>query len=527
MTSSVRPSAPCAVTPQLPAACVVSGGRHRTIDEIRDRALRAAGGFKRLGLGEGGTVALLLRNDFPLFEATLGATSAGAYPVPLNWHGTAEEVGYILRDSGARILIAHSDLLPGVAAGLPDDVAVFVARTPPEIAEAHRAPDAAAPPGALGLRTQDWDAWLQGQEPQREAARAIRAAVIYTSGTTGRPKGVRRAPNLSGVVRNGTAAAFGFEGDEPLTVLMNGPMYHSAPNSYGLLALNRGARIVLQPRFDAEDLLALVERWRVTHMHIVPTMLVRLLRLPDEVKARYDLSSLRHVVHGAAPCPSEVKRAMIDWWGPVIHEYYGSTETGLITSHDSGEALRKPGTVGRVLPGVTLKVVREGGGEAAPGEAGDVFVHTTAITDFTYIGMEEQRAAVADGRFVTVGDIGYVDEEGFLFLCDRRRDMVISGGVNIYPAEIEAALLELPGVADCAVFGIPDPEFGEAVCAHVQTAPGGPDAAAIRVALGRSLSRFKLPKVIEIAAELPREDSGKIFKRKLREPYWAGSGRTI
>jgi long-chain acyl-CoA synthetase len=265
-------------------------------------------------------------------------------------------------------------------------------------------------------------------------------------------------------------------------------------------------------------MLALIEHYQITHMHVVPTMFVRLLRLSDETKAKYDLSSLRRVIHGAAPCPPEIKQAMIAWWGPIISEYYGSTETSLVTWHDSADALRKPGTVGTALPGVEIAIMDEHGNRLPQGQIGEIFVSTRAGPPFTYIGNDEALAENSRGGFVTVGDVGFLDQDGFLFLRDRKRDMIISGGVNIYSAEIEAAILTLAGVKDCAVFGIPDPEFGEAVCAHVQpTGDGALDANTIRRALGARLSRFKIPKVIRIVDSLPREDSGKVLKRKLRE----------
>ncbi|WP_428390469.1 AMP-binding protein [Lichenicoccus sp.] len=464
------------------APTIVAGDRVRTHAEIRDRAARAAHGLRTLGIHTGDTVALLLRNDFAFFEATLGAALAGAFPVPINWHATADEAGYVLRDCGARVLVAHRDLLPGVQAGLPDGLVVLVVETPAEVLAAYRAQQGAKP-GAIG-----WDGWIARQAPIAEPAAMTRAAVIYTSGTTGKPKGVKRPPSTSSLSMQAAAEGYGLAGEAPRTVLMNGPMYHSAPNSYAQIAFAGGAAIVLQPRFDAKGMLALIARHRVTHMHVVPTMFVRLLSLPQATKARYDLSSLRFVVHGAAPCSPEVKKAMIAWWGPVIHEYYGSTETGLITALGPQDALRKPGSVGRALRGVTIKVLDEGGHERVPGEAGDVFIHSAAASSFSYIGRDAARAELDGETFITLGDIGTLDEEGFLFLCDRRRDMIISGGVNIYPAEIEAGLLAVPGVLDCAVFGIPDAEFGEAVCAYVQPdGRGNLDAVSIRTALGQRL----------------------------------------
>jgi long-chain acyl-CoA synthetase len=276
-------------------------------------------------------------------------------------------------------------------------------------------------------------------------------------------------------------------------------------------------------------MLAMIERHRITHMHIVPTMFVRLLKLPEAVKRKYDLSSLRNVVHGAAPCPRDVKLAMIDWWGPVINEYYGSTETGIAVWLSAADALRKPGSVGRILPGCTVKAFGDDGRELPPGEIGELYIRAPYIPDFTYNKLDDKRREVARGELVTVGDVGYVDAEGFVYLCDRKRDMVISGGVNIYPAEIEAVLIGMPGVKDCAVFGIPDDEFGESLCAYIEpddmAAAPSPDA--VRSFLAQHVAKYKVPKIVEVVSSLPREDSGKIFKRKLRAPYWEKAGRSI
>jgi long-chain acyl-CoA synthetase len=261
---------------------------------------------------------------------------------------------------------------------------------------------------------------------------------------------------------------------------------------------------------------------------MVPVMFVRLLKLPEVIRARYDVSSLEWVVHAAAPCPPEIKRRMIEWWGPVIYEYYGATETGPLTVHDSAEALAKPGTVGRAVEGATLKVFDPDGNELGVGEVGEVYGRLDAYPGFTYHNRAEERDAVGRDGLVTCGDVGLIDEDGYLFLRDRSRDMVISGGVNIYPTEIEAVLLEMPGIRDCAVFGIPDEEFGEAVCAVVEPAVDGEcDESAIRTYLGDRIARYKIPQRIEFMDFLPREDSGKVFKRKLREPYWRGHEKNI
>jgi long-chain acyl-CoA synthetase len=497
-----------------------SGERRRTLAEIAERAGRAASGLRALGLGEGDALALCLRNDFEFFEATLAAWRLGAYATPINWHFTAAEAGYILSDSGARALVAHTDLFAGIAPAVPPGLPVLVVETPPELRCAYQLPD----PVAADADPRRWAALVEANPPLTDPPRPLRASMIYTSGTTGHPKGVRRDPPTEAQVAAASARAgitFGLKPGAPLVVLMNGPMYHSAPNGYGLFALRLGAEIVLQPRFDAEDMLRLIECHRVTHMHIVPTMFVRLLRLPEAVRRRYDVSSLRAVVHGAAPCAPAVKRAMIEWWGPVITEYYGSTETNIPTIATSEDALKKPGSVGRPLPDTRIKIFDPAGRELPAGQVGEIYIHVGGQTDFTYHNQPDKRREVGHDAFVTVGDAGYLDADGYLFLTDRVRDMVISAGVNIYPAEIEMVLITLPGVQDCAVFGLPDPEFGETLCACIQPEPGRapPSPAAVRDFLAQRLAKYKIPARLEYVDAMPREDSGKIFKRKLRERF--------
>ncbi|UPT88871.1 acyl-CoA synthetase [Bradyrhizobium barranii subsp. apii] len=504
---------------------IISGERRIDYPELHARIRRAAGGISALGGREGTPVAMMLRNDFALFEVVAASAALGRPVVPINWHLKAAEVRYILADSGADILICRADLLPQIRDGLPEGLALMVMPTPPEIAGAFDIP-AALTKVPDGLT--DWDKWRDGQAELTQPPRRS-APMFYTSGTTGMPKGVRRMPmrpeQVAASERVG-AIAYGIKPNEDQVVLMNGPMYHSAPHSYGMLAYRSGCTIVLEPRFDPEDLLQLIERHRVTHMHMVPTMFVRLLRLPDEMKRRYDLSSLRFVVHGAAPCPPDVKKAMIDWWGGVINEYFGSTETGIPVWHSAAEALKKPGTVGRAIEGGIVKIFREDGSLCGAGEVGEIYMRQTSVPDFDYHGKAEARAEAGRDGLVSVGDVGYLDEDGYLFLCDRKRDMVISGGVNIYPAEIENALIGMPGVRDCAVFGIPDAEFGERLCTYVEPEPGAAlSSAAVQSFLRERLANFKVPKDVEFRDALPREATGKIFKRKLREPYWAGHAR--
>jgi long-chain acyl-CoA synthetase len=507
---------------------VISGNREVSRDAMMERAARAASGFAALGVGAGDAIAVVLRNDFPFFEASYAAQRLGAYCVPVNWHGKTPEIGYVLRDCGAKAVVVHSDLLPEVAPATPKGVGLFIVPTPPEIAATYGIPpeQCLVPAGAVL-----WEDWLAGFTPMPEGPRGAASSMIYTSGTTGHPKGVRRlnlGPEFVEIAARIAREVFGFTPGQACRTVITGPLYHSAPNAYGLSLVRDGALAILQPRFNAEELLQLIERHRITHLHMVPTMFVRLLGLPPAIRRRYDLSSLEWVVHGAAPCPMHVKRAMIDWWGPVIGEYYGGTETGFVTFHTAEETLRKPGTVGRPLSDATVRIYGDDGRELPTGAIGEVFVWLRGMPDFTYHGLPDKRREIERGGLVSIGDVGYLDEDGYLFLCDRKHDMVISGGVNIYPAEIEAALLALRGVRDCAVFGIPHEQFGETLCAYIEPeASAVLDEAVVHSFLRGWLADFKVPRVIRFETNLPREDSGKIMKRKLREPYWEGTGRRI
>ncbi len=516
----------------MSGAMIRSGARAEEIAAIGLRAARAASGFKSLGIGAGDVVAVYLRNDFPFFEASVAAGLVGAYSTPVNWHNSPDEARYIFENSGAKAIVIHADLYRGIEKAIPKDVPVFIVPTPPEIMSAYgiSAEDAGAPAG-----TKDWSEWLSQFSPIEAGPAEPPGSMIYTSGTTGHPKGVRRAaPTADQAVAwssiIGKVMGFNAEHGEPheMVTVVTGPMYHSAPNAYGLFGFRVGANVILQPRFDPEELLQMIEKHKVTHLHMVPTMFVRLLKLPDEVKKKYDLSSLCFVVHAAAPCPVHVKQAMIEWWGPVINEYYGGTETGAVVFCNSQEYLAHPGTVGKAIDGAKVMVIDENGKELERGATGEVVCRTSTIPDFTYHGDDEKRRRAEKAGLISLGDIGYLDEDGFLYLCDRAKDMVISGGVNIYPAEIEAELHKMPGVGDCAVFGIPDEEFGESLCAVVQPQPGATlSEADVKAFLRGKVAGYKVPKTVEFKTDLPREDSGKIFKRKLREPYWEKAGRQI
>ena len=490
------------------------------------RIERAASGLAALGVGQGDCVAILMRNDIAFLEASYAAIRLGAYAVPINWHFHPEEIGYILRDCAAKVLITHADLLDAARRAAPPGVTILATPTPDTIARAFAIPPERC---ALPSDARSWDDFINAHTPWFGAPRPQTLSMIYTSGTTGHPKGVRRAPPTPEQQEALNEARRVVYGVSPgIRTIMAGPLYHSAPNAFVLRATRLAEALILMPRFEPEELLATIERQRIDTLFMVPTMFVRLLKLPEEVRHRYDISSLRFVMHAAAPCPVHVKRAMIEWWGPVIWEFYGATESGAVTIVSSEDWLRKPGTVGRPSKGATLSIQDEQGREVPQGEIGEVFSSIDYYPEFTYHNLPEKRAEIERRGLITVGDMGYIDSEGYLFLCDRKRDMVISGGVNIYPAEIEAVAIAMSGVKDCAVFGIPDEEFGEALIALVEAMPGQAlDIGAIRAHLQSHLASYKVPRRIEIAHDLPREDSGKIFKRRLREPYWKDAGRRI
>jgi long-chain acyl-CoA synthetase len=503
----------------------VSGERHLTRTAFEARVAKGAAALAGLGAGPGTSVALLMRNDFAYLEASLAAQRIGAYAVPVNWHAHPEEAGYVLADCDARVLVAHADLLAPLGGHVPSKTRVVPVTTPPEVTASYRV--AMPPDWQVGLAT--WDDLIAASEVWSGPAVPQTLSMIYTSGTTGHPKGVRRTPPTAEQQRGLDEMGRLIHGIEPgVRAIVPGPLYHSAPNSFALRAAQLAEALVLLPRFEPEAFLAAVERHRVTTAFMVPVMFVRLLKLPEAVRRRYDVSSLRFVMHAAAPCPPDVKRAMINWWGPIVSEFYGATEIGAATMISAEEWLRKPGSVGRPTPGATLKLLDDAGREVPQGEIGEVFSRLACYPEFTYNKLPEKRAEVERAGLITCGDMGYLDADGYLFLCDRKRDMVISGGVNIYPAEIEAVAISMPGVKDCAVFGIPDAEFGEALMMLVEPVDGATlEPESVRRHLGQHLAGYKVPRRIEVRTGLPREDSGKIFKRRLREPYWADAGRRI
>lgn len=491
-------------------AALIFGQLERSGAEINARAARLAGGLARLGVEDGDVVAVMLRNDPAYVDIIQGCRIAGAYYCQINWHFKRDEAGFILGDCGAKVLFIQPDLLAEIDGAVPPQVRVITVR--------RAATDAA-----------DFESWLAAQAPYAGAPRTPRGHMAYTSGTTGRPKGVRRLPPTAAQQVLAAQVMKDALGIYPgVRSLLSAPLYHSAPSSFAQQSLLQGSLLVLEEKFDAEATLALIERHHIDTAYLVPTMYVRLLRLPAAVRSRYDLSSLSFVASTGSPCAPDIKKAMIDWLGPVIYESYASSETGYITVMSPHEAMSKPGSAGKPVGSAEIRILDEAGRTLPAGEIGTIYVRQPAYSDFSYHGNEAARRAVERDGLVSVGDMGYLDDDGFLFVCDRASDMAISGGVNIYPAEIEHVLITLPGIADCAVVGIPDDEFGESLAAQVVAEAGATlDAEAIRRALGQRIAGYKVPRRIDIVDVLPRDDNGKVQKRKIRDAYWSGRGRRI
>jgi long-chain acyl-CoA synthetase len=491
-------------------------------DLFEQRYLRSAAALQAMGVGDGDVVALMLRNSPLALELTLAVRWLGAQWCPINWHFKTDEVQYILGNSGAKVFIADAALLAGLTGLDTSGVPTYAARAEELVAaDTDTDTDDARPP--------TWEAIRDAAAPIATPAAPPRGAMFYTSGTTGRPKGIRRAAATPAQqVRSLEVRRLSYGYEPGMRGLVSAPMYHSAPNSYALGLAQESATIFIEERFDAERTLQLIEQHRITNAYLVPTMYVRMLALPEAVRQRYDLSSMRFVSSTGSPCPPDVKLAMIAWWGPVIHECYGSSELGYMTLLTPDVALKKPGSAGLPLPGVTIAIFDDDGRPLASGQHGLIYVSQDAFADFTYIGNDDARQRMEHQGLKTMGDVGYLDEDGVLFIVDRKADMVISGGVNIYPVEIESVLQGMPGVADCAVFGIPDDEFGESLAAVIQPQPGAQlSADAVRAWAHERMAGYKVPRLVTFQDTLPREDTGKIFKRKLREPYWEGRTRRV
>ncbi|WP_046299955.1 acyl-CoA synthetase [Mycobacterium sp. UM_Kg27] len=507
-------------TPDAVAVVDVHGGQ-LTYGELAARADRYGRGLQAMGLAPGDVLVMVLPNIVDTLAVYFAAMQTGLYIVAVNWHLTGPEIGYILSDSGAKVVVAHerfadASKIAADQAGLPAQGRFGVG-------------DLTEMAGFAPLST------LGADEPaDRPDVRTMGAAMLYTSGTTGKPKGVKRPltgadPDAVPVASAGFFALYDLLPFDNHVHICGSPLYHTAVLNFSSISIQLGHKVVLMDKWDPEEMLALIAEHRVTHSHMVPTQFRRLLALPAEVRERYDMSSLRNMIHGAAPCPPEVKRQMLDWWGPVITEYYAATEGGG-TKISGAEWLTHPGSVGKAWPYSVVKVLDDEGNELPAGEVGTVYMQMGGST-FAYHNDQKKTEESRAGDLFTVGDVGYLDEDGYLYLQDRKTNMIISGGVNVYPAEIENELIIHPKVLDVAVFGVPDEEWGEAIKAVVQPAEGvaGDDtltAELMEYAAAR-LAKFKLPRSIDYIAEMPRDPNGKLYKRKLRDPYWEGRDAKI
>jgi long-chain acyl-CoA synthetase len=499
-------------------ALVDPEGREWTRGELLAAANQVAHGLRALGLGKGDCVAAVLPNGAPMFQIYLAIAQTGMYLTPINHHLTAPEIAYIVRDSEARAFFG-AERFAAACRGAADELG-FPARARFALGSVE------------GFRP--FAELLAGQPASLPADRAAGQVMNYTSGTTGRPKGVRRAlapidPDTAASLAAGFLGLFGIRPGDGNVHLCGSPLYHTAVLVFAASSLHCGHPVVLMDKWSPEEMLRLIERYRVTTSHMVPTQFHRLLALPEEVRRRFDVSSTRAMVHAAAPCPVDVKRRMLAWWGDSIWEYYAATEGGG-TVVPPGEWRERPGTVGRAWAGSEIRVLDEEGKDCPPGTPGTVYMKLGAAT-FEYKGDRKKTEENRREGFFTVGDVGYLDPDGYLFLCDRKSDMIISGGVNIYPAEIESVLLTHPKVADAAVFGIPHADWGEEVKAVIEPADGvvGDDRLRREILdfCADKLARYKTPRTIDFIAEMPRDPNGKLYKRKLRDPYWAGRERQI
>ena len=481
---------------------LVLGEQRLNRAQFQDRALRAQAVLAGKGIAKGDRIGVALRNRPQVFELLAAATALGATTVPIAWRLKREEVAYLLADSGAKLVFYDAD-----SAGQMQDF-------PGMSLEQYETALAAADPAALvGNMLGNYDMFL------------------YSSGTTGRPKAIERDPIPAEVMakaapgRNGLLDMLGVEAAGEVHLIC-GPLYHSQPIGFGSTALGAGHKVVMmEGGFDAEACLAAIDKEKVSWMTCVPTHFVRILALPAEVRVKYDMSSVKAILHSAAPCPRDVKAAIMDYFPPqAIWEVYGGTE-GAMTMIGPDEWRKKPGSVGRPFPpGAEVVIMDEAGKRLAPGETG--LIYARAVMKFRYKGASELDSDTWSGDYFTLGDMGYLDEDGYLFLTDRKKDMVISGGANIYPAEVEAVLFNHPAIGDAAVIGVPNAEFGESVKAIIE--PRAPVTEAEIIAFCREhLAHYKCPASVDFVQTLPRDPSGKIRKRDLREPYWQGAGRTI
>ena len=499
-------------------ALVEPDGREMTAGELFEESNRLAHGLRGLGLKRDSVVAGLVPNGAAFVELYLACLQSGWRLTPINYHLTAEEIGYIIKDCEAEVFVCserYGDAGRQAAGGIgfPGQARFAV--------------------GTIeGFRP--YAELKEGQPETRPEERAPGGVMNYTAGTTGKPKGVRRDTvdldvDMVADMHAAFLMLFGIEPNKDNVHLVVSPLYHTAVLTFAADSLHMGHPVVLMDKWTPEGTLERIERYRVTTSHMVPTQFHRLLALPEDVRSKADVSSLRHIVHSAAPCPVEVKRQMLDWWGPVIYEYYAATEGGgtLATPEEWNQ---KPGTVGKPWPISEIRILDDDGKPVPSNEPGTVWIKMADYT-FEYYKDEAKTEESWSEGFFTVGDVGYLDDDGFLFLADRKADMIISGGVNIYPAEVEAVFLTHPDVADAAVFGIPNEDWGEEVKAAIELRDKGQAGPEMEEKLltfaAEHAAKYKVPRSVDFVDEMPRDPNGKLYKRKLRDPYWKDRERAI
>jgi long-chain acyl-CoA synthetase len=505
--------------PDQPAIIMGTSGETVTYGEFEARCNQVAHFLRASGLRRGDHIAVFMENQPRLLEIEGGAERAGLYYTLINIYLAPDEVAYIVTNSRSRLLFSSADrreVAEAAAAQCPQLERLLITG-----------------PGEPPAGWESYEAAVAGCPGDPIPDESLGAAMLYSSGTTGRPKGILRdlpdaAPSDPLPVMDFVSAMFGFR--KGMTYLNPAPLYHSAPQASVSASLRLGATTVVMEHFDAEQWLALVGRYQVTNCQMVPVMFSRLLRLPDEVRERYDTSSLECIVHAAAPCPEHVKRGMIDWLGPIITEYYGATEANGFTFCDSAQWLAHPGTVGRPILGELL-ILDDEGRTCPTGVDGTIWFRGATAFQYFQEPAKTAESRTADGMASTVGDVGHVDAEGYLYLTDRKTYMIISGGVNIYPQETENLLSAHPAVLDVAVIGVPNEDMGEEVKAVVQLvnpADASPDLAQELITYCRDRqAHFKCPRTVDFVPELPRSPTGKLYKRVLREQYWAGHKTSI
>ena len=507
--------------PDRAAFIMANTGETVSYAEFEARTNRLAHLLRAQGLNKGDHYAMFMENNNRYLECCGAGERSGLYYTCINSYLTADELAYIVNNSQSQLLVTSRAKLAVAQAALAQCPAVKLCL----VVDGEDAVAAMADPLYL-----DFAAATSAFPDSQIADESLGTSMLYSSGTTGRPKGILRP--LSDNPPAVPMSLFAFlnqlwQCEDAMVYLSPAPLYHSAPQANVSVVIRNGGTVVIMEHFDPEQYLALIERYRIGHSQLVPTMFSRMLKLPPEVRTRYDLSSLRVAIHAAAPCPVQVKEQMIDWWGPIIQEYYGATEGLGFTACTSAEWLAHKGTVGKVLLG-DLAVLDEQMQPAPRGQPGELWFKTA--TPFVYFNDPERTAATrsADGTMTTVGDVGYLDDDGFLHLTDRSTFMIISGGVNIYPQECENLLITHPQVADAAVFGVPNEDLGEEVKAVVQAMPGvvaDDNFAQELIAFCRnSLAGLKCPRSIDFIDQMPRLPTGKLYKKPLREKYWSGRG---